>query len=189
MGSAHRTLTAMHSLFSLLALSAQALPYPSKTLGLCARRRASTPTRPLAQSSIAVSVGAGSLSWSCSNVLQGPSGYLETPSALILRATLVKSDKRPKLPPQLKQPLLPQPLLPQHKLPPQRQPAPPPPSQQQFPQRRHCKPQRTQALRSVPGLAWLLMVTATTSGSASGSPLPTSSSPTSTAAPTGRSSQ
>ena len=89
---------------------------------------------------------------SCSNVLQGPSGCLGTPSALILRATLVKSDKRPKLPPQLKQPLLPQPLLPQHKLPPLRQPPPPAPPQQQFPQRRHCKPQRTQALRSVPGL-------------------------------------
>merc|ERR1712012_1388326 len=180
MGSAHRTLTAMHSLFSLLALSAQALPYLSKTLGLCARRRASTPIRPLAQSSIAVSVGAGSLSWSCSSVLQGPSGCLETPSALILRATLVKSDRRPKLLPQLKQPLLPQPLLLQHKLPPLRQPPPP---QQQLPQGRQRKPQRTQALRSVPGLAWLLMVTATTSGSASGSPLPTSSSRTSTAAP------
>merc|ERR1712012_452030 len=154
MGSAHRTLTAMHSLFSLLALSAQALPYLSKTLGLCARRRASTPTRPLAQSSIAVSVGAGSLSWSCSNVLQGPSGCLGIPSALILRATLVKSDRRPKLLPQLKQPLLPQPLLLQHKLPPLRQPAPPP--QQQLPQGRQRKPQRTQALRSVPGLAWLL---------------------------------
>ena len=89
---------------------------------------------------------------SCSNVLQGPSGCLETPSALILRATLVKSDRRPKLLPQLKQPLLPQPLLPQHKLPPLRQPPPPAPPQQQFPQRRHCKPQRTQALRSVPGL-------------------------------------
>ena len=87
---------------------------------------------------------------SCSSVLQGPSGCLETPSALILRATLVKSDRRPKLLPQLKQPLLPQPLLLQHKLPPLRQPPPPP--QQQLPQRRQRKVQRTQALRSVPGL-------------------------------------
>ena len=86
---------------------------------------------------------------SCSSVLQGPSGCLGIPSALILRATLVKSDRRPKLLPQLKQPLLPQPLLLQHKLPPLRQPPPP---QQQLPQGRQRKPQRTQALRSVPGL-------------------------------------